>query len=122
MSLARSAELEQCAKTMGLKAYATPAQQSAKSSSGTCGGTAVLIQRSAQCDGFREWAAPGTATTSTATVRGKRAHEVVHQFFDWTPVTLYMKGYAIVVISLYLNTGESLQLGDNARKLTSLAS
>ena len=107
-------------QNMGYKASFAPARQSAKSLSGSQGGTCIGVLSYHQSECFREKAITGTASDTTAGLMALPAGSTKHNFFDWVPMCWHLKGFSLIIVSLYLDSNGSLN-GVNARKLTTLA-
>ena len=78
----------------------------------------MLVKGHHKATFFRHEAKAQVSKATTSMIKDKTCN---YDMCDWTPVAWHMKGYTLLVISLYLDANGSLLEGINCRKLTSLA-
>ena len=71
---------------------------------------------------FRQWASPQSVSGATAGMAELGYEEDGLDFLDWSPMLWHLRGFDLIVVSLYLESGVGLRSGLNAQKLTTLAS
>ena len=110
----------------GLKACFAASQKSDKSEGRSKGGVMFAAKSHYQTTFFRELAAYGSISGATAGSRGLHQQggedELgLLQTGDWAAMTWHLKGYSVVLISLYLRCDQPLRKGANARRLAEIA-
>ena len=109
---------------MGLKAVACAARTSKTSSTGTNGGTSIAIRSHMRSSSYRELAARQSVSGAMAGATAGNLDSDGNglDFCDWVPMAWHLRGYSIVIISIYLDGGVAPTAGINSKKLASLSS
>ena len=104
----------------GFKACFTAARSSTSSTTGSYGGTAVVMRGHLQTSSFRCRALSGAVSAATTDDRAGSHQQQDLNMLDWTPISWHLRGTTLTVVSIYLDSGGSLEFGINARKLATL--
>jgi len=104
---------------IGLKSCFTAARPSRNSAKGSHGGVTVITKNHFQAKFFRELGKQGTVSAATAG-RAPTIQTELLDYDDWIPMLWHMRGYSILVISIYLECHKPLRSGPNADRLKEL--
>ena len=107
----------------GYKGVFTAARRSDRSDIGTFGGTAVVMKGHHQATSFRHLLGPSATANATTDIRhGKQQTGNNFAACDWTATAWHLKGVTLTLISIYLDGGQPLETGINAKKLGQVTS
>ncbi|CAK0832638.1 unnamed protein product, partial [Prorocentrum cordatum] len=104
---------------MGINACFTSVRQQAASERGSHGGVTAMVRNHYHAKLFREMATRGSVSYWAADTTSVASAELLN-FTDWVPMLWHMKGYSILVVSVYLECHKPLRTGPNANRLKKL--